>query len=217
MTKKTNIDHCQNLINSLCDELEPRKPLSHPFLRMLPWVVLTIIYMAFIASVVIGLRDNWQAHLMNNTLFQLDILFASFLALSSSFVLGWVNLPDLRQQPKIVMIPLVALGVFALYIGWRLISADYSGFAYNLDCFQDALFLVVLPVAALVFLLRKGCPSCHKQSAFFATLAVSSMGWIGLRFTCNVEHVAQNFVLQFLPFVILGFVLGALSDRLFRW
>ena len=201
----------------MCDGLEPRKPLPHPFLRMLPWVVLMIGYMGFIASVVIGLRDNWQMHLRENTVFQLDILFASFLALSSSFALGWVNLPDMRQQPKIVALPMAALGTFALYILWRLIVADYSQFAYSLNCFQHAFLLGAIPVAALVFLLRKGCPSCHKQSAFFTTLAVSSMGWIGLRFTCEIDHVGQNFVLQFLPFLILGLVLGALSDRLFRW
>ncbi|MAS86927.1 MAG: hypothetical protein CMH30_02965 [Micavibrio sp.] len=208
----------RDIIKELCDDLRPCKPLSHPLLRMGPWVVLSLIFMMIMAVKVIGLRPDWYEMLMYDRQFQIDIGLATFLGISSALTLGWVNLPDMRQQSWVMAIPAVALVLFLLNIIFNIATADYSQiYEVRMGSFSHCALIVGLPLVALVYLVRKGCPSCHKRSALFAIMTVTALGWVGLRFTCVVDNVAQNFIIQFLPFVLIGLILSVFSDKFFRW
>ena len=208
----------KKIINDLCNDLRPCTPLAHPLLRMGPWVVLSLLYMAYVATEIVGLRADWQDMLMHNMRFQMDVVSGVFLGISSALVLGWVNLPDMRQQEWVMAIPGVALLLFLGNVIYRLATADYSvDFTTHLESFNHCILLVGIPLVALVILIRKGCPACHKRSALFATATITALGWVGLRFTCELDNVAQNFVIQFLPFLLIGLILSVFSHKFFRW
>jgi hypothetical protein len=212
------MNETKDIIKDLCEDLKPCKPLAHPLMRMGPWVVLSLAFMTTMAVYAIGLRPDWYDMLMYDTRFQIDVGLAAFLGISSALTLGWVNLPDMRQQSWVMAVPAVALGLFLLNIVFNFVTADY-GQAYDvrMGSFSHCALMIGLPLVALVYLVRKGCPSCHKRSALFAIMTISALGWVGLRFTCVVDNIAQNFIIQFLPFIVIGLILSVFSDKFFRW
>ncbi|MAY99650.1 MAG: hypothetical protein CMH32_03890 [Micavibrio sp.] len=207
----------EDLISKLSGDLEPCEPLKHPLKRMAPWVIIASLYVALVAFFGIGVRPDIWDMLIHNHRFQLDIGLATMIYLSSGFVLGWVNLPDMRQQPWVVAIPVVFLVLFIGNILFRLFTENLANPNYDMICFPHSVYLTVIPLGYLIFLIRKGCPACHKKSALFATIAISAIGWIGLRFTSPIDHMVHIFFVQFLPFIALGILLGILSAKLFRW
>ena len=210
-----NLD--KDIIDQLSDELETCKPLAHPLQRMLPWLIIAPLYVFIIAVFVIGLRDGWFDMLMHDFAFQIDIGLALFLFISSGAALGWVNLPDMRQDKWVLLFPSVALTLFLSNVIYRLITADFSEPNWDLMCTPHAALMIVLPLGGLIYLIKEGCPFCHKRSALLSSLSLSALGWIGLRMTSSIDHISNTFVIQFIPFIVLGIVLGLLSSKLFRW
>lgn len=219
MSKKNNKENqCpEDLISKLSADLEECRPLKHPIKRMAPWVIIATLYVALVAVWGIGLRTDILDMLSQNSRFQLDIGLAAMVYLSSGFVLGWVNLPDMRQQPWVISIPMVFIGLFIANILFRLFTETLADPDFDMMCFPHSVLLTVIPLGYLIFLIRKGCPACHKKSALFATMAISAIGWIGLRFTSPIDHMVHIFFVQFIPFIALGILLGVLSAKLFRW
>lgn len=207
----------KDFIKGLTDDLEPCKPLKHPAKRMLPWLLLALVYVFVVCVFFIGLRENWYHMLMHDPKFQLDMGLAFAVFITSGLVLGWVNLPDMYQQEWVLSIPLIAVAAFFINMFYTLFTADFSQPEYDMMCFPHSAALTIIPLGYLISIIRNGCPNCHRLSAFFATLTVSAIGWIGLRLTSSIDHAAQTFLIQFLPFILLGVVLGVLSSKLFRW
>lgn len=212
MTKKTP----EELIKDLCEDLEPQQPLKHPLIRMLPWLLATPAITLLIAYV-IGMRADWMEMMLSDSRFQLEMALATGVALSSGAVLGWVNLPDMRQQSWVISIPLVFLVAFFSYVGYMLYIEGTVGMNFQWRYFYDALLLSIIPMVLVITLIRKGCPSCHRISALFATMAVGAFSWIGLRLTCPIDYAGHNFIIQFAPFVVLGLLAGVFSAKLFKW
>lgn len=217
MSKKNTNDNIPDIVSQLTAQLEPCKPLAHPFMRMLPWVLAAALYVFVLSVFVIGLRDDWYAMLMHDINFQIDMGLAFFLFISSGFVLGWVNLPDMRQQEWVMIIPIVALVLFLGNVVYRFVTMDAGEPIFDMMCFPKSAALTIVPLGYLIAILRNGCSSCHRLSAFFSILAVSSLGWIGLRMTSMNDHVTQSFFIEFVPFILLGMLIGILSGKLFRW
>lgn len=206
----------ERLIDNLGEDLKPQKPMKHPLLRMLPLLVLTPI-LTFAIAHFIGMRADWSEMMMYDTRFQLEIGLALAIALSSGAVLGWVNLPDMRQQPWVLAIPLVFMLVFFGYIGYMLYQEGLTGMKFQTRYFSDAFMLSLIPTLLLLFILKKGCPSCHKKTALFATMAIAAFSWIGLRLTCPIDYAGHNFIVQFAPFFVLGLLAALFSAKLFKW
>jgi hypothetical protein len=210
-------ERVESLIDRLSSELEPVKPSLNPLLITFPWLALSVLY--FITAVsFIGIRFNLAEKVSDlNFLFEIGLMLG--LSVSAAIGSAFLTIPDMRGKKWILAIPLVLVSVFLFWIAVQLYIEGASNFKYfHLHpCIKEGLSLVVLPVFALVLLTRKGATTRPNVMSFMNTLAVGSLGWVALRFTCANDTIGHLFMFHFTPFVIVGVLLAMLARRLYRW
>ena len=210
----TKID---NLIDGLAKELEPVKPLAHPLQRMLPLIVVSILYVAAMIAM-IGPREDFMPKMADEISYVFEILLSLSIFISSAIALGWMSVPDMRGQTWMKAVPITLSGIFVLWAGLRIFFEWDQPLVFKLqNCSLDGLFMTFLPVAALVFASRQGATTQPGWTSFITVLSFSGLGWAGLRFTCGANTFLQSFVVHFIPFIVLGVIFGLFARRIFRW
>lgn len=211
---KENIDQ---LINDLTGELEPVKPLAHPFIRALPLIIVSVLYVAFMV-VLIGPRNDWMPKMYNEIsyVFEFGLSFGIFV--SAAIALAWLGVPDMRGQAWLKAVPITLAGVFVF---WAILRGIYEWdkplhFALQ-SCSLDGFFITVLPVFILTFSCRSAATTQPGWSSFMAILSFSGLGWAGLRLTCSANTFMQSLVVHFIPFVVIGIIFALLARRIFKW
>ena len=107
-SKDLNID---NLINSLSDELEPVKPLAHPFARMAPLIVVSILYVGAMIAM-LGPREDFIPKVMHEIDYVFEILLSLSIFISGAVALGWMTIPGMRGQTWMKAVPATLSGIF---------------------------------------------------------------------------------------------------------
>ena len=75
-----------------------------------------------------------------------------------------------------------------------------------------------IPFLALIYLSAKGHTTQPYWSMTMNVMAVSALGWIGLRLTCSMyDSMTYGFIHYLLPFAILGAAVGFFARKLFKW
>ncbi|MFT5171489.1 MAG: hypothetical protein ACI9BD_001266, partial [Candidatus Marinamargulisbacteria bacterium] len=121
------------------------------------------------------------------------------------WMLAWVGLP---------------LTIWLTLLGWRLISyvAEHSvsvlGMVMGWPCTETLLVLGAGPVAALVWMIRKGAPMRRRKTGFLIFSASFLLAGFGLQFMCTMlaspVHVFYLHVLPILLMTGLGLWIGKL-------
>lgn len=213
-SEKTNID---DLIGSLSDDLEPVKPLAHPFKRIAPLILVSILYVGAMVAM-IGPREDFMPKFMYEIDYVFEILLSLSIFISGTIALGWMSVPGMRGQTWLKAVPVTLAGVFVLWAGLRITFEWDQPFVFKLqNCSIDGLIMTCLPVAALVFSSRQGAITQPRLTSFITVLAFSGLGWAGLRFTCSAGTFLQSFVIHFIPFVLLGVLFGLFARKLYKW
>ena len=209
-----NVD---SLIDSLSDELEPVKRLPHPFMRLLPLLVVSLIYMVAMIAM-IGPRDDWMPKMYHEISYVFEFLLSLSLFVSAAATLAWLSVPDMRGQTWLKAVPVTLGGVFLVWAVLRIAFEWGEPLHFALkNCSLDGFIMTALPVAVLTLFTKKGATTQPIWSSCMTILSFSGLGWAGLRLTCGANTFAQSFVIHFIPFVILGVLFGLLSRRIFRW
>jgi hypothetical protein len=220
-TTKTDNDKAMDmdsLIDDLTDDLKSVKKFPHPLMGMLPYVIISVIYVA-VMSYFIGLRHD-LAPKSHDTMFIFEIGLVLAISVSAAFATGWLAIPDMRGQ-RMVLVPPILL--FTVYLFWMAVQAFTDGFeiptkiGWHHHDIDHALLMGALPVAAIVFFSRNGATTRPYMMSFMNVLFVGFIGWAGLRFTCPVDATGHTFIYHFMPFLLLGVVAGGLARRLYRW
>lgn len=204
------------LINDLCANLEATKPCC-PYRLVSMWLVGAIAYLTFVVAY-IGLRPDFDMQLMQSS-FLFEISIAAFILISASLASSWLSFPDCMQRHWIKIIPLVLSAVFLI---WTVIRSMEEGMAFVSGlhlghCAQEGMIMEILPLIALVFITMKGRTTQPYWSMVMNVLAVSTLGWIGLRLTCSVDEMGHSLFNHILPFAILAAALGLFARKLFKW
>jgi hypothetical protein len=211
MSKQT-----EALIKELSGDLEPVKRLSHPLLRVLPWMALACAYVAGVVYT-LGVRPDISARLVD-PIFLFETSLLGFVALSAALVSSWLCVPDMRGKSWMAGVPLTALGVFALWTTIKGFSEGLNMPAIHWDhCFNDGALMGFVPMAAVVFFARGGTTTHPVMMSLMNTLSVGALGYVGLRLTCIVDTVGHACFYHFFPFVVLGLVTGVFARKLYRW
>ncbi len=204
------------LISSLSEELEPGKPLRHPFNRALGYIFVALIYVGTIAYF-LGFRPDIALMFSKSSfLFEIVLVFAIFI--SAACAAAWMCVPDMRGQNWMIAIPLTLFGVFIVWIGLESFINDLTIPRIHLHhCAMDAALIAGVPVAAMVFLTTKGASTKPVLSSFMGMLSMGALGYFSLRFTCMSNELGHIAFYHVIPFVFGGALIGAIAQRFYRW
>jgi hypothetical protein len=204
-------------IDKLCEGLKPVKPCC-PTLYGLLWILLVICYTAAVAAT-IGFRENIMES-MNKPDYVFELILAFGIAISSSLVAFWLSIPDCEKYKKFMAIPLT---LFAVQLVWMLERLFFEGIGevrvdWMSHCWMNAVLHTTVPAVAVIMLVRRnGASVMPGWMATYALIAVTEFGWIGMRLICTKDNVGEAYLINFLPYAVLGIVLGFVAKKLFRW
>ncbi|MCB1531345.1 MAG: DUF1109 family protein [Alphaproteobacteria bacterium] len=214
MSKNKDLD---KLIGSLSKELEPCKPMAHPLIRVLPLIVISILYVLAII-LLIGPRNDWMPKMYGELsyIFEFGLSFSIFV--SAAIALAWLCVPGMRGQTWLKAVPVTLGGVFLFWALLRIIFewSEPFHFAFS-SCSLDGFIMLALPVFILTLFSRRGATTEPWWSSFMAVLSFAGLGWAGLRLTCSANTFAQSLVVHFVPFVTMGVVFALFARRIFKW
>lgn len=211
MTKQKTDD----LIKKLCGDLEPQDPRC-PYRRISVWLVLSV---AYIVGVIwyFGPKVDIAEH-FTNAAFVFEMTMMVAILISSALASSWLSFPDCMQRD---WMKIVATTLFASFLVWVFANGveegmDFATF-YMPSC-SKSISVEIIPFLALVYLSAKGHTTQPYWSMAMNVMAVSSLGWIGLRLTCSMyESMTYGFIHYLLPFAILGAGVGFFARKLFKW
>ena len=213
MTAEKTLDET---INNLCSDLKPVRRMS-PYWRSALWLTLAVSYTVAVASMV-GFRPQLMDKMMDQE-FIFEIGLALAMGLTATIATFWLTLPDSTRYNIFLGVPATLFAVHVFWMADRLfmegLGPTPEGWLSN--CWMDCAIMAGLPAAFVIFLIRKGACIRPCLLAFNAVLAVAAFGWIGIRFTCPYDSVGKAYFINFLPFMLIGLILGFSPRRLFRW
>ena len=204
-------------INQLCSGLKPVKPCC-PTRNGLLWILLVVCYTSAVA-ITIGFRSNILES-MGRADYIFEIMLAFAIAITASFMTFWLSIPDCDKYKKFMAVPLTLLSVQFVWMLERLFFEGVGDIRINWlsHCWMNTALHTTLPALAVILLVRKnGASVMPGWMATFGLISVSEFGWIGMRLICPRDNVGEAYLLNFLPYVVLGMVLGFVAKKLFRW
>ncbi|MBL8642099.1 MAG: DUF1109 family protein [Alphaproteobacteria bacterium] len=210
-------DDIDKTINTLCTGLKPVKPCC-PTRNSLLWILLVICYTSAVAFT-IGFREN-IIESMGRANYLFEIILAFSIAMTASLMTFWLSIPDCEKQKKFIAVPLTLLAVQCVWILERLFFEGLGSIRENWlsHCWMNTALHTTIPALAVILLVKKsGASVMPCWMAAFALISVSEFGWIGMRLVCPKDNVGEAYLLNFLPYVMIGVVLGFVAKKLFRW
>ncbi len=216
MSNKTKDIKTDDLINQLCGDLTPT-PARDPYARMGVWLLFSILYLVGVV-LYLGVRMDIHERLMDS-IFLFETLLAGIILLSASLASSWLSFPDCIQRHWMKAIPISLFGSFLLWVIARSIE-EGMGLTSTLHighCAHEGILMEAVPIVALVIITMRGNTTQPYWSMAMNILAVSALGWIGLRLTCPMDEMGHSFINHLLPFAIVGAGFGFFARRLFKW
>lgn len=217
MSKQDN-KNTDDLINNLCGDLKPQK-VCCPYRQISVWAILSILYIigiVFYYGVSIDLSDH-----MSRASFIFEVGLVSAVFVSAALASSFLSFPDCIQRDWMKVIATTLFGVFLLWIvanGVEEGIREGVGASFFIPSCSRGLTAEILPFVALIYLGARGCTTQPYWSITMNIMAVSALGWIGLRLSCPMyENMTYGFVHYLLPFCILGAGVGFFSRKIFKW
>ena len=216
MSNKSDKINTDDLIGKLCEELKPRPPRS-TYLSMLIWGVGAVIYLvAFVYY--LGLRPDITERFAD-AVFIFEIGIASSMFFTAALASSLLRFPDSIQRDWVKIIPVSLFFAFTL---WVVANSIQEGMGlvdtmYLCHCAHEGMLMEALPILALIILTMRGNTTQPYWSMAMNILAVSSLGWIGLRFTCPMDQMGHSFFNHLIPIAIVGSGLIFFARKLFKW
>ena len=215
--KETDNLKTDDLIGQLCGDLEAAKPRC-PYRRIFLWLGLSVVYIVAVIlylGVKVDLQDQFtKASFLFEMGMAVSILIASALASS------WLSFPDCIQRDWMKTVSVTLFGSFMLWIVAN--GVEEGGFSLASGFFMAScsrgLFVETIPFLALILMTVRGNTTQPYWAMAMNVMAVSALGWIGLRITCSMyDSVTYGFINYLLPFAILGAVFSLFARKLFKW
>lgn len=206
-----------DLIVNLTNELKPVKPMACPSKRIIPWIAVSII---FVAGCVLSMGTRHDiSTLFTNQIFLFEMILMTFTFIGAAFSSSYLSVPDMKGKKWLIPTTLTAAGIFSLWSAIRFFIEDGGGLPrLEFDhCFGEGAFIAIVPVAMLIFMLKQGATTRPYMMMGMNILAIAALGFVALRFTCPIDTVASATLSHLLPYIALGGALGFLARRLYKW
>ena len=211
MSKETT----DNLIAQLCGDLDGKGPRC-PYRRILVWLLFAI---AYITGVILyfGVSIDLDER-MRDAAFIFEMTMAFSILVTAALASSWLSFPDCIQRD---WMKTIAATLFASFMVWVLANGIEEGMDFRhfaMPSCSKGLAVELFPFIALVYLSAKGNTTQPYWAMAMNVMAVSALGWIGLRLTCSMyDSMSYGFVHYLLPFAILGAGVGFFARKIFKW
>jgi hypothetical protein len=172
------------LIQELASSTAPVRRLPAPWARMLLWLALSVPFLAAVIWLMTPSEISPAAAIVDRRfLFEEAILLltslTAALAAFASIVPGY--------DRRILLIPLLPLAAWLLSLGegcwrnWVALGANGLALRPDWDCLPPAILIGIVPLIAMVMMLRRGAPLLPRVSIALGALAVAALANLGLR------------------------------------
>lgn len=213
MTQEKDIDE---LIGKLSEELEPVKPLPHPLIQAIPYILISFAYMAVVVFYV-GVRPDVAAKL-GDSAFMIEIFLMGFLAITSTITAIYLTIPDMRGDKWLLAVPFTLLGAFFAWVTIRSFTEGVHMPKIHLDhCMGEGGYMTIIPLAVLFFLTKRGATTRPYLSFLMTIFAIAGLGYVGLRFTCMMDTIGHATVSHMIPYIVIGSLLGIAAKKIYKW
>lgn len=205
-----------DMIKQLSGELKPVCCLGNPYLRAMKWLSVGLISVVIIGAI-LGFRGDLGTKMMSPG-FELEIIVALLLAVSSAIAASWLSVPDGAEKKQVVIMPYILVAFAGLLFARETFHHGIDLPEFKLTtCMLNGLIMGLIPVALMVYLMKCGASTRPVLMTLVSMIASGSIGYIGLRLICHSDAIGHVCLYHVVPFVVIGLILGLLARRLFRW
>lgn len=208
-----------DLIRQLADTNAPVRRLRPPWLRALAWLAIAVPYVALVIAL--------EAHAPPVTpdMFDPRMLVEWTAALATGATAAWAAFTSTvpGYDRRILWIPAVPAALWAASLGtgcagdW--LQFGWDGLALRPDwaCLPAGMLAGIVPLIAILAMLRRGAPLRPNVSVALAGLAVAGLGNAGMRFFHHGDITIMIVVWHVGIALALAALVGALGRLVLSW
>jgi len=207
------------LIEQLAADAAPVKRLRPPGKRLALWLALSVPYIALVAYVH-GLVVDMPA-LGADPRFLIEEAAALATAIAAGYAAFSTLVPG--RSRSVMWLPLIPLSVWLISIGkgciddW--IRSGPQGLELHIDwmCMPPMAWVGIVPVIAMVVMLRRGAPLMPRVTVALGGLAIGALANAGLQLFHLADISIMVLVWHFGTTVLLTALAGWVGPGIFRW
>jgi hypothetical protein len=212
-------DALDNLIDQLASE-GAREPLPHPAKQAVLWlgsIVAYLIVIGFVSDV----RPD-MAQKLASPYFVAELILLLSIAAASAVAALCLARPDSYQMPRLRFVPLGflipwAAVAFVVQPMFDATNAPWHEAIGEFDCAWHLCALSLMPVLALLFLLRKGAATQFFWAAGMACLSSTAIVYLSMRILEHTDDVGHLLFWHALPAALFSALGAALERFILRW
>jgi hypothetical protein len=209
------------LIHRLADDPAPVRRLLSPWRRAAVWLAIAIPYVAIVTLTHSTSMPFDLSHMMADRRFVIEQAATLLTAIAAVTAAFCSVVPGFDR--RILLLPLPPLALWLLSLGGGCINdwirSGSAGLSLRSDwaCLPPAALIGIVPVLAIIIMLRRGAPLYPRVTLALAALAVAALGNFGLR----IYHVGDASIVllvwHFGAVVVLSLAAGWIGRRVLAW
>ncbi len=206
-----NQDHSK-FIESIVDDLTEQKSIFSPEKRTLLFLPIYVGSIALIMYMIAPYRENFISDFQSiHFLFEFLSGIICFGLLIYSSYLSVVP-GALKKRNHIVFLLLVLFYSFVVLMSFSSPALTPSMDGKRATCVFEVLFLSILPLAHLIFLLKRGVFYYKSNITFYAGLACALIPAVIMNIACMYDPI-HNFKFHFMPVFIVGAIAALIIKK----
>jgi hypothetical protein len=182
------------------------------------WLTISLPY---VTAVVVMKPAAIDFHARIDTRFALEQTTILATALTAAIAAFASVIPG--HHRKIYLLPLLPLALWLVSLGegcasdWLRFGADGLQVHPDWECAPAAIFIGIVPAAAMVVMLRRGAPLAPRVSVALGALAVAAIGNFGLRIFHIGDVSVMVLVWHFGGLALISVLAGRIGRHVLNW
>lgn len=207
----------QQLIEKLCNDATPVRPMTSPWLLTAQWLLGFAVYFALLMALVSPRADLFAK--LHEPLFLMEILSLVAIVASCALSAALLSFPDIYQTRCIACLPIVCFLAFAMVIGVAYRSQG-GVMEFHVEDFRCTFFIglyALLPAIWLFYSIRQYASTHCFLAASVAALTSFGIGALAERLAEQTDSVAHVMPYHYLPMLVVAIIGPILGRKLLHW
>ena len=208
-----------NIIDRLVEEGAAIAAPASPLKLFAHWLVVTLVSTGLIVSFM-TLRPD-IADRLASPLFVMEIASLFFVTLTTAVSAVWLCYPDLRQNAKMVFLPLLPVAIFILLCLYRVSDPGTTSTplikSEGFDCTLCVISFAVVPGFWMFYLLRRNATTYPQSTGAISFVTSSSIGLLVLKLVEPNDSVLHLMQWHLSPIIFLAIIGTWLGKKYLAW